>query len=438
MALALIFDLPSGVAGDMLVASLLELTPGGEAYLKRELEKLRGGQNHLPPLSFATKVINKQGIEAREIAFDVPQTADWSLNTKGPQSPPPSTSPPAHRHLKDIYRLLEHSALPLPVVEKAKHIFDILATAEGAVHGLPKEKVHFHEVGSLDALCDVVSAVSLLNQLGVKQVYASPVTVGRGTVSCSHGTMPVPVPAVVKMLETYSIPTRRASGESGELSTPTGVAILCGLGCAFEMPQPYLSLKSAFGAGQKDLPGQANVLRARLVDCPLAATAAEGLPKDVLQGFKREQVWQVETNIDDMSGEALGYITEDILKQGALEVWLEPLLMKKGRPAHKVAALVEEKNKDKVLAKILRETSSLGVRTFLVERVIFKRRENTVQVEGHKVRVKMALLEDQVYKWKAEARDVIALCRQKAIPWSEAKTLIAAQVANKLKDKNSL
>lgn len=430
--LDLIIDMPSGVSGDMLVSALLELT-GGENYLREELKKLTGRKNNLPSIPFTTQVINKQGIAARQTTFNVPQTPEWNLGKPHSGEHYHFHSHTHDRHaphccLKDIHHLLEHSALSLKVQEKSKKIFDILAEAESEVHGVPKERVHFHEVGSLDAIADVVSVVLLLEKLKVNRLYSSPILVGQGTVQCAHGLMPVPVPAVVKMLEKHALPVKNINHETGELSTPTGVAILAGLVDSFETPDEYTVLRSAFGAGQKEIPGLVNVLRTRLVDTSIASRHAISTEPTSTKDLENDRVWQLETNVDDMTAEALGHVSQYVMESGALDCWIESIMMKKGRPGHKLIALAETEKKTNILDKILRVTSTLGVRYFPVDRVKFKREEKSLKITGHIVRIKLAKREGRVCRWKAEAEDVAKLCQEKDISWEEAQSLILQKI----------
>ena len=401
--------MPSGVSGDMLVAALLELT-SGENFLKKELKKLSTKKNRLPKLSFETSIVNKGGIQSRQVEFNVPQNSKWIFDKN------PITKNKNCRHLKEIFNILEKSDFPSQIVERAKKTFNILGEAEGKVHGMPKENIHFHEVGSLDAICDVVSTVLLIEKLGIKKIYASPIYLGQGTVDCAHGKMPVPVPAVVKMVETYSIPILNAIENTGELSTPTGVALLCGLVSDFQPPQNYVSIKSAYGAGQKEITGHVNVIRLRLVDV-LEKNNSEW-------GFDQDKIWQIESNIDDMTSESLAYVVQGLLKAGSLESWLETIIMKKGRLAQKIVVLVKEEKKEIIVKKILKETSTLGIRIFPVDRVKFKRKIKTIEIGKHKVKIKLALLDNKIYKWKAEAEDVIRLCQKESISWDKANALI--------------
>ena len=426
MSLSLIIDMPSGISGDMLVAALLELT-NGEYFLRKELPKLSTDKNQLPKLNFQTTVINKNGIQSRQVKFNVPQHSKWAFDKTFP------TENKKGRCLKDIFDILEKSNFSNSVVKKSKKIFDILATAEGEIHGLIKEEVHFHEIGSLDAICDVISSVLLIEKLGIKKVFSSPIYLGQGIVNCAHGQIPVPVPAVVKMAEMYSIPVVSAKQNTGELSTPTGVAILCGLAPIFSSPPNHISIKSAHGAGQREIPGHVNVLRIRLID----VLKKNSQDKKYIEDFEQDRVWQMESNIDDMTGEELSYFTSELLKAGVLESWLEPIIMKKGRPAQKLIVLVSEEKKNVIVKKMLQETSTLGVRFFPVNRVKFKRKIKTIVVDKCSIKIKVALLDGQLYKWKAEVEDVIKLCQKKSISWAKANVLIVEAI-NQMKNKFTL
>lgn len=284
-----------------------------------------------------------------------------------------------HRPAKAITALLDAAELPDGVRTRARSIFDALAAAEGAVHGIAPDDVEFHEVGALDAIVDVVGVAAALEDLGVERLVASPVAVGHGSVNAAHGALPNPPPAVVRLLASRDAPIVGVD-TTMELSTPTGVAVLAALAERFG-PLPAMTVERVgYGAGTADPAGRPNVVQVVLgTAAEPSATPAPG----------REAV-QLEVNVDDVTGEVLGHAVAALLAAGAHDAWATPIVMKKGRPAHTVAALVDPADAERVAAVLLAETGSLGVRASMVRRWPQQREEITVEVAGHPIRVKLA------------------------------------------------
>ncbi|MEO7965475.1 MAG: nickel pincer cofactor biosynthesis protein LarC, partial [Gemmatimonadaceae bacterium] len=295
------------------------------------------------------------------------------------------------RHIAEISSLVEEAALPANVKASALAVFRAIAEVEGDLHGIPPDEVHLHEVGAVDAILDVVGAVWGLEELGVSAVYSGPISLGDGFVKAAHGVLPVPAPATLRLLEGHIV--RPGPEGSGELVTPTGAALVKVLSRGGP-PERYVPRRSGFGAGTKDLRGRANALRIVLAEeVPQSSTDDESL---VL----------LTTDIDDMSPELLADAAERLRADGALDVVLLATQMKKGRAATRLEALVREGDVRRIEALIFEHTSTLGIRRVAVQRRALQRAEETVEILGHRVRLKIAELPNGTRRSKPEFDDV--------------------------------
>ena len=341
-------DAFSGIAGDMTVAALLDAGADAQALIAG-LDSLGTGA------TFSVEKTKRQGIAATkfDVAFEDQKK---------------------HRHLPHIVKMIEASELlPAAVKQNAIRVFETLGAAEAQVHGTPIEKVHFHEVGAIDSICDIVGACLGLHLLGVEAVYASAVNTGSGTIVADHGVMPVPAPATALLLK--GIPAF-ARGPETELTTPTGAALLAALSRGFgSMPAMAISA-SGFGAGAKDFPGMANVVRI--------------LVGDSTQTPESTTVSVIEANIDDATPEVLGYAMERLLDAGALDVTLQPVQMKRQRPATLLQVIARPEDQERLAALIFAETTTFGLRITQAERRVQARAHVEVETAYGKVRVKTA------------------------------------------------
>jgi uncharacterized protein (TIGR00299 family) protein len=284
-----------------------------------------------------------------------------------------------HRPARVITELLTAAELPDPVRATAQRIFDTLAAAEGEVHGIDPADVELHEVGALDAIVDVVGVAAALHDLGIERIVAAPIGMGHGTTRSAHGVLPNPPPAVARLLAHRAVPVVGVDTPM-ELATPTGVAILVAMAESFG-PLPSMTVEGAgYGAGTADPPGRPNVVQV------LVGSEAE----ESMTPSPGRAVVEVESNVDDVTGEVLAHTISSLLAAGALDAWAAQIVMKKGRPAHTVHALCDPHDVDRIAAIILAETGSLGVRATTVTRWPQRRVHVTVDVEGHPVRVKLA------------------------------------------------
>jgi uncharacterized protein (TIGR00299 family) protein len=360
----LLIDMPSGVAGDMLLAALIAC--GGDLpRLEADLAGLGLG-----PIRITVEPCQPGGLSALRAAVAAPQEPGWEPVLRAGRL----EAPHAHRPYRVIRALIAQAPLPERVRARAQAAFLHLAEAEAGVHGTTPDEVHFHEVGSLDAIADVVGCCLLLEQLGVERIVCSPLVPGHGTVGCAHGRMPVPVPAVARMLATATPrtgtkPTWKAlAWETGELTTPTGAALVCALadqflGTAPGGPLPALGAVAAigYGAGTKEIPGLVNVVR-----CTLCAHPA-GQPT-------YEQVGELTCTLDDATGEELGWLIDDLIGAGALDVIITPGTMKKGRPGHTLAVVTAVADLDRLARRVLTNSPAIGIRMRVTDRLSLPRR----------------------------------------------------------------
>ncbi|HEY3413688.1 MAG TPA: nickel pincer cofactor biosynthesis protein LarC [Armatimonadota bacterium] len=369
------FDCFSGIAGDMTVAALLDAGLDWDA--------LRAALAQLPLDGYELRrsTVSRSAISATH--FDVVIDAE--------------TAHQHGRHLADIEAMIVASGLPQPVQDHAKAIFRRLGDAEAHVHGAPIETIHFHEVGAVDSIIDIVGTCVGLHLLGITRILASPLPVGHGMVRTAHGLMPIPAPATAELCK--GIPTYPVDVE-GELVTPTGAAILATLADGFGPPPPLAATAVGYGAGTKDFGERPNLLRVTLADDAPAA------------GWISEQLTLLETNIDDMNPQIYEDIMDRCFAAGALDVTLTPIQMKKNRPAVTLAILCEPGKKDALLDTLFRRTTSLGIRVSQVERLSLPREIIDVQTEFGAVKVKVAHLPGGGRKAHAEYESAKAVANE--------------------------
>ncbi|MGQ9461589.1 MAG: nickel pincer cofactor biosynthesis protein LarC [Candidatus Fervidibacter sp.] len=321
------------------------------------------------------------------------------------------------RHFPEIKELIASSDLPEPVKAKSITVFQLLAEAEAKVHGISVNEVHFHEVGAVDSIVDIVGSVYGLHLLGVESVFASAVPFTRGRVKTAHGELPVPAPATLELLG--GIPTHPLD-INAELVTPTGAALLKGLAESFGLPPPFTPQRIGYGAGKQDLPFP-NILRV------VIGEMSSELP------LERERLVVVETNLDDMTGELAGYTMERLLEAGARDVWITPAQMKKNRPAIVLSVLCDKASLSTVMQILLRETTTLGVRVQEVERFCLHREIKEVSTPYGKVKVKLALWGNEIVNIAPEFEDCRRLATQHKVPLKEIMTAAIAAVESSLK-----
>lgn len=323
----------------------------------------------------------------------------------------------AHRGLREINLIIDNSNLSDWVKENSKKIFYRLAVAEGRIHNIPPEQVHFHEVGAIDAIVDIIGACIGFELLGVKNFISSPLHVGRGFVNCTHGRFPIPAPATQELLK--NIPTYSTEIE-GELVTPTGAAIVSTL-CTEFKPLPQMKVEQiGYGAGGRDPKSFPNVLRLFLGTLDTSSTSSFSLPsnsvkEEVRLKDKSNSVTVIEANIDDMNPQIFGYLMDKLLKQGALDVFYTPIYMKKNRPGVLLTILVEERLFESITQTIFQETTTLGVRYYETNRRTLVRHSRKVNTDFGTVDVKFAFLENKIVNVMPEYESCLELAQNKNV-----------------------
>lgn len=327
-----------------------------------------------------------------------------------------ASRPAPVRGLREIIAIIRSSGLPEPVTANAERVFRRLGEAEARAHGVALEDVHFHEVGAVDSIVDIVGVCLGLHLLGITQVLSAPITVGTGFVRVAHGTVPLPAPATLELLRGFPA-VHRDSGF--ELTTPTGAALLTTLSSSFGVFPPMRILAVGYGAGD-DRPGPIpNALRVILGD-------KETRPQE------RDQVVVLETNIDDMSAEWLGHLQDQLLQAGALDVSVAPILMKKSRPAHAVQVIVERSTEEAIINIIFRESTTFGLRRSETDRVILAREVQSVDTTWGPVRIKVGKRNGNEVTACPEYEDLRRVARESGLALKE----IHAQVMVKWREKS--
>ncbi len=373
------FDCFSGASGDMILGALLDAGLSLDR-LRDALAALR-----LSGYSLSAAKVSKQGLAATK--FDV---------ILAPDAPRP------HRHLRHIREIIETAALPERVRDRAVRVFTRLAEAEALVHGTTVEKVHFHEVGAIDAIVDVVGACAALDALGVDRIVCSPIPVGSGAVRCEHGEMPIPAPATAILLRGVPL---AACDEVGELTTPTGAAILTTLAESFG-PLPAVTIRAVgLGAGTRDGQHRPNVLRVLLGDAA---------PRGGDDGV--DDVTVLETNLDDATGQVIGHLCERLLAAGALDVFTTAIGMKKGRPGTMITILARPADADALETLLFAESPTFGVRRSTARRTTLVRVHETVQTPWGPVRIKLGSRKGRCLSRTPEYEDCRRIAAQHGLP----------------------
>jgi uncharacterized protein (TIGR00299 family) protein len=374
------FDCFSGISGDMTLAALFDVGVPTEPVFA-------GIASLGLPVRIDAERVQKGGFAATQIYVHAPEEHE-------------------HRHLPDIEAILSRGNLTPTQRDLALKIFRRLAEAEAKVHGLTVEEVHFHEVGALDSIADITGAAIALDLLGIDKFTSGPVATGGGTVKCAHGVMPVPTPATAELLK--GVPLRPCPIQS-ELTTPTGAAILTSVVTEY-VDSPTLTIEQVgHGAGSKDFLEQPNLLR-------VFVGRAEGRKAPVADA---DTVWVLETNLDDVPGEVVGYCIERLFAAGALDVWTMPIQMKKNRPGILLSVIADDANLAALESILFRETHTFGIRRHLAQRAKLEREIVTVQTAWGPVKVKRGWRNGETLVFAPEYEDCARLARDKGVPLAE-------------------
>jgi len=384
-----ILDPFSGISGDMTLGALVDLGLSAEwlMSLPQRLE-LDGVTAHVSD-------VRRAGIACKKVDFDVP-----------PQ--------PHGRHLSHIRRILDASGAPEQVRERADAAFTAVTAAEAAIHGTTMERVHLHEVGSVDAILDILGSIWGLHELGITRVYCGTLVLGDGFVKAAHGVLPVPAPATLKLLEGF--PVRRGPEGSGELVTPTGAALVRVLSSGYT-PDEYTPIKSGFGAGTKDPADRPNALRIILADEATPAHAGSN---------GEEMLAMLATDVDDMTPEHVAAAGDALREAGALDVTCITVAMKKGRVGTRIEVLCRESDAGRLESMVFARTTTIGIRRSRVIRCALARDVRTVEVLGHEVRVKVSALPDGRTRAKPEYEDVRSVAEATGRSLQDVTTLARA------------
>lgn len=415
MSKALYFECATGISGDMAVAALLDLG-ADRAVLEKALASL-------PLHGFRTEIsrVTKSGLDVCD--FNVILDRDNHDHDMEYLHGHEHHHDHAHEHEHDheheqhhhhhehatlpgILHIISHADATVGAKSLAGKIFIILAEAEAKAHGLPVDEVHFHEVGAVDSIVDIVAAAVCLDNLGIREYIFPAITEGTGTVRCQHGILPIPVPAVLNIAQAHGL--RLAPGSiQGELVTPTGAAIAAAVKTADRLPESYRILASGMGAGKREYE-RPSILRVMLLETEEA---------------QKDTIVKLETNIDDCTGEALGFVMDRLFAAGARDVHYTPVFMKKNRPGWLLTVICKEEKRKDLEAIIFRETTSIGIRRCAMERTVLERKPETVTTPFGEAQVKTCIV-DGAKRSYPEYESVAALCRESGKPFQEVYRLI--------------
>lgn len=387
----LYYDCFSGISGDMNLGAMIDIGVD-QNYLINELKKLNVS-------GWEVKVERDQrhGITGTKVT--VRQTRHEH----------------AHRHLSDIEKIIDSSTLDIATKELSRMIFRKIAVAEAKVHNVPLDHVHFHEVGAIDSIVDVVGAAVCFNAMKVDAVFVSAVELGGGFVNCDHGKLPVPAPATAEIVKGMRV---KQGGVNFEATTPTGAAILAALGTDFSPVKDIRIEKTGYGIGQKDNHDVPNVLRVFLGETEEA-------------GKSGHEALQLECNIDDMNPEIFEYVSEKLFRAGASDVFLSSIMMKKGRPGIVLNVICEQGLADAVKTIIFTETTSLGIRSFPFRKDTLTRKLETIETGFGKVNIKRSFFMDKEVSIKPEYEDCRKIAAEKGIPLKEVISRINSEISQK-------
>lgn len=408
MAKTLYLECYSGISGDMTVGALLDL--GADQRLLEE--QLRS----LPVSGFEIEIsrVKKSGLDAcdfRVILDKEHENHDHDneyLYGHGHKHEHhhhhAHTHDHIHRGLPEIREIILHSGITERAKKTALAIFQVLAEAEDKAHGTSIDEVHFHEVGAVDSIVDIVAAAVCLDNLAVDEVIVPELYEGRGTVRCQHGIIPVPVPAVVHIAGDHGI-TLHMTDTEAELVTPTGAAIVAAVRTADRLPKRYKILRTGMGAGKRDY-GRASILRGMLIE-PDTEEAADF-------------VYKLESNIDDCTGEALGYVMDRLFEAGARDVNYIPVYMKKNRPAYQLNVLCSEETVPRIEEIIFKETTTIGIRRVRMERTVMRREIRTLATSLGEAKVKVCRLGcSDIIRVYPEYESAADISREKKLPYQD-------------------
>ncbi len=434
MGQTLYLECDTGISGDMMVAALLDLGA--------DQEVLQHALDSLPVQGFEIKIsrAKKAGLDVCD--FDVKLDAahenhDHDMeylygHTHGGQSHEHEHGSHDHDHahghhhehrgLPEILAIIDAAAMTDRAKDMARRIFAVLAEAEAKAHGVPADQVHFHEVGAIDSIVDILAVAVCLDNLDITETVVPCLCEGRGTVRCQHGILPVPVPAVANIVQKYQIPLHITETE-GELVTPTGAAVAAAIRTSGRLPERFVIRRIGIGAGKRNYENP-SLLRAMLIE---AQGSAPGMPRDAEGGrqavpasetesFRQADcIYKLETNVDDCTGEALGHVMDRLMESGARDVHFVPVYMKKHRPAYELCVICGEEKVSELEQIIFEETTTIGIRKIPMERTVLKREADTVTLPCGELAVKKCTLPNGQVRRYPEYESVAKLAKAQGI-----------------------
>lgn len=390
------FDCFSGISGDMTLGAFVDAGLDF-AVLQEQLARLR-----LHGYTLSAEKVKRAGISGTKVHMLISST-DTSKHHHDHHH---------HTHLRfsDIQAIIEKSTLHHGVKDDSIRIFQRLAMVEAKVHNTTMEEVHFHEVGAIDSIIDIVGSVIAVKHLGIEKIYFSPVPTGYGYTTCEHGSFPVPPPATAELLKNQVV---KSVDIAKELTTPTGAAIITTLGEGLRTNPEMKVMQIGYGAGSNDNPSIPNLLRIFIGE-----TTHQGT----------DEMWIVETNIDNMTGEVLGYVMDKLFEAGAADAYFTPIQMKKGRPGTIVSAIVSEIHLPSVESVLFNETMTFGIRKYKVLRKILARELKEFDSALGKIKVKIGKGNDDLKTLSPEYEDCRRIAEEKGIPLRQVYSVIAKEL----------
>lgn len=392
----LYFDCFSGICGDMCLGAFVDSGVDME-ILARELGRL-----HLTGYKLISKKVNRGGINSTKVDVIIEETG---ANRKA-------------RKWTDIEEIIKSSELSDKLTDKGLILFRRIFEVEGKIHGEPFDKVHLHELSAVDCLVDIFGTLIALELLSIEKVYTSKINLGSGFINSSHGILPVPAPATLELIKGYPV---YSSGINYELTTPTGALIISGLN-AISSSLPNMVIHSiGYGAGNRDFKESANVLRVIIGE--------EVSPKS--QNVNDDTITVIETNIDDMNPQFYDDVMNRLFDAGALDVTLENIIMKKGRPAMKLSVFVQNNYFDSIADVLFNHTTTIGIRFYKVKRKTLQREIKSIMTSIGEIRVKISYLNNKIVNATPEYEDLLIISKQKGLPLKKLSSLIISEISEK-------
>lgn len=410
MGNTLYLECAAGISGDMMVAALLDLGADKDVLMK--------ALNSIPAKGFLVEIgrVKKAGIDCcdfRVILDEQHENHDHDMEYLhghlGEHHEHIHTHTHEHRGIQEIRQILKQCSMTKNAGNLAERIFQILAEAEAKAHNVPIEQVHFHEVGAIDSIVDIVAVAVCLDNLEINQVIVPKLCEGTGTVRCQHGILPVPVPAVANILKAHALKVEIMNVQ-GEFVTPTGAAIVAAVRTGDSLPKEFSIKEIGIGAGKRNYE-RPSILRAMLIEADLK---------------EKELIYKLESNVDDCTGEALGYVMERLFEAGARDVHYMPVFMKKNRPAWQLNVICKKEDIQKLEQIIFQETTTIGIRRVEMERTVLERELETVRTPYGQAVVKKCRIGQQIRLYP-EYDSVKEICKQSGLSFQEAYEMIVVR-----------